>query len=107
MNLKGNCDDAVFESKIKCMQDCFIWGNKIKIRSMVELDAACLYATYAFELTDSTYNAMQLIFTDFKRINETHFWSESSKKLNSATWYETFYHLQFYQEGSSIINNPV
>ena len=23
---------------------------------------------------------MQVIFTDFKRINETHFWSESSQK---------------------------
>ena len=33
-----------------------------------------------FPTQDSTDDAMQLIFTDFKRINETHFWSVSSKK---------------------------
>ena len=38
-----------------------------------------VYVPYFYTL-DSTDDTMQLIFTDFKRINETHFWSESSKK---------------------------
>ena len=41
-----------------------------------------LYIDYFvnFPTPDSTDDAIQLIFTDFKRINETHFWSVSSKK---------------------------
>ena len=34
---------------------------------------------FHFYAPDSTDDAMQVIFTDFKRINETHFWSESSQ----------------------------
>ena len=38
-----------------------------------------VHVSYFF-IPDSTDDAMQVIFTDFKRINETHFWSESSQK---------------------------
>ena len=34
---------------------------------------------FHFYAQDSNDDAMQVIFTDFKRINETHFWSESSQ----------------------------
>ena len=39
-----------------------------------------IYLYLIFFIPDSTDDAMQVIFTDFKRINETHFWSESSQE---------------------------